>query len=108
MNKNNVISSKELLEFSSELNGFKGRYSELEGVLYWEDSNGNTIMGTPNWDGDGLAPFEFSDSEGNLDTISTLYLSNYPTKVEQTIVYFNTLLELTYNIGELKERVSNL
>lgn len=108
MKNNNVISSKELLEFSSELNGFKGTIGTLDGVLYWEDSKGNTIMGTPNWNGDGLVPFEFSDSEGNLDTISTLYLCNYPTKIEQTIVYFNELLSLTYNVTELKERVSNL
>lgn len=108
MNKNNVISSKELLEFSSVINGFKGTIGSLDGVLYWEDSKGNTIMGTPNWDGSGTAPFEFSDSKGNLDSISTLYLCNYPTKVEQTIVYFNELLGLTYRVEELIERVSNL
>lgn len=107
MSKNNVISSNELLEFCKEINGFKS-YVGLDGVLCWNDSEGNTIMGTPNWNGDGLAPFEFSDSEGNLDSICTLYLCNYPTKIEQIIVYFNTLLELTYNIEELKERVSNL
>ena len=106
--KNEVISSKELLEFSSELNGFKGSIGKLDGVLYWEDSKGNTIMGTPNWDGDGTAPFEFSDGDGNVDRISVVYLANYPTKFEQCIVYFNTLLQLTYSIEQLKERVSNL
>ena len=108
MNNNTLINSNDVLGFSDVINGFKGTIGTLDGVLYWEDSNGNTIMGTPNWENDGLVPFEFSDADGNLDSISTLYIRNYPTKVEQLIVYFNTLLELTYNVGELKERVSNL
>ena len=107
MNNNNLINPKDVLGFSEVINGFKGSYG-IDGVLYWEDSNGNTIMGTPNWSEDGLVPFEFSDADGNLDSISTLYIRNYPTKVEQLIVYFNTLLELTYSVEELKERVSNL
>jgi hypothetical protein len=54
---------------------------------------------------DGIVPFDFADENGNYEPISQLFIKNYSTKTEQLVVYFNTLLELTNNLEELKERV---
>lgn len=101
----NVINVSDVLSFSKEINGFTPHYDSLSGTLEWNDKDGNTIYATPNWNNDGITPFEFSDSDGNLDSISQLFTLNYPTKFEQLITYFSTLLELTYNLEELKSRV---
>lgn len=105
---NPFIDSSDVMNFSKEINGFTAYYDTLAGTLEWSDKNGNTIYATPNWSEDGIVPFDFADEDGNYDTLSQLYIKNYPTKFEQLIVYFNTLLELTNNLEELKERVSNI
>jgi hypothetical protein len=101
----NVITPKDVLEFGKEINGFTGHYDTMSGTLEWNDKNGNIIYATPNWYDDGITPFDFADEDGNYETISKLFTMNYPTKFEQLITYFSTLLELTYNVEELRERV---
>ncbi len=102
---NPFIDSSDVTNFSKEINGFTAHFDNLAGTLEWCDGNGNTIYATPNWMEDGIVPFDFSDGDGNYDTLAHLFTKNYPTKFEQLIVYFNTLLELTNNLEELKERV---
>jgi len=102
---NPFINSSDVLNFSKEINGFTPYLDNMSGTLEWNDKNGNIIYATPNWSEDGIVPFDFADENGNYDTLSQLYTKNYPTKFEQLIVYFNTLLELTNNLEELKERV---
>jgi hypothetical protein len=101
----NLINVSDVLNFSKEINGFTPYFDNLSGTLEWNDKNGNTIYATPNWSEEGIVPFDFADSDGNYDTISHLFIQNYPNKFEQLIVYFNTLLELTNNLEELNERV---
>jgi hypothetical protein len=103
---NPLINSSDVLNFSKEINGFTAYEDSMSGTLEWNDKNGNIIYATPNWSEDGIVPFDFADENGNYDTLSQLYTKNYPTKFEQLIVYFNTLLELTNNLEELKERVN--
>jgi hypothetical protein len=105
---NPLINSSDVLNFSKEINGFTAYEDFMSGTLEWNDAEGNIIYATPNWSEDGIVPFDFADSDGNYDNISQLFIANYPTKSEQLIVYFNTLLELTNNLEELKERVSNI
>jgi hypothetical protein len=105
---NPLINSSDVLNFSKEINGFTAYEDSMSGTLEWNDAEGNIIYATPNWSEDGIVPFDFADADGNYDNISSLYTINYPTKSEQLIVYFNTLLELTNNLEELKERVSNI
>lgn len=102
---NNVITPNDVLEFGKEINGFTPYLDNLSGTLEWNDKDGNIIYATPNWHEDGITPFDFADSDGNYEHISKLYTLNYPTKFEQLITYFSTLLELTYNVEELKRRV---
>ena len=102
---NPFIDSSDVLNFSKDINGFKPYLDNLSGTLEWNDKNGNTIYATPNWREDGIVPFDFADENGNYEPISQLFIKNYSTKTEQLVVYFNTLLELTNNLEELRERV---
>ena len=104
---NPFINSTDVLNFSREINGFTAYEDSMSGTLEWSDENGNTIYATPNWSEDGIVPFDYSDENGNYDTICQLFIQNYPTKQEQLVVYFNTLLELTNGVDKLRERVSN-
>lgn len=86
------IDSNDIIKEISEIGNFKGCYSSLSGTLEWYDSEKDiTIYATPNWDEEGLVPFDVSLSDGEYYNVCTIKMINGDIS-EQFTHYLNVLM----------------
>lgn len=100
MNNNNWISPSEIIKEISEIGNFKGHFDNLSGTLEWYDSEKDiTIYATPNWEEEGVVPFDVSLSDGDYYNVVTAKMIK-GDKSEQLTHYLNVLMMIMNHYKE--------
>lgn len=91
------ISSNEILEEIREIGDYKANFDSLSGVLEWYNSKKHiTIYATPNWEENGLVPFDVSVDGRDYFNVCTIKMVNGSTS-EQFLHYLNVLMMIMNN-----------
>jgi hypothetical protein len=91
------ISSEEILKEVSEIGSFKGSIDGMSGALEWYDKEREiTIYATPNWEEEGLVPFDVSIDGRDYFHVCTIKMVD-DTISEQFLHYLNVLMMIMNN-----------
>ncbi len=94
------ISYNEILEEIREVGDYKANVDSCSGVLEWYNSKKHiTIYATPNWEEDGLVPFDVSEDGNDYYNVCTIKMVRGSIR-EQITHYLNVLMMIMNHYNE--------